>query len=85
VEDLRAGRAIEKSSDLIKLSPYLDRNGVLRVGGRIDKASLPFDTRHPIILPRRERITELLLYQLHRERAHLSAEQLHHEADFHLP
>jgi hypothetical protein len=62
VEDLRAGRAIEKSSDLIKLSPYLDKNGVLRVGGRIDKASLPFDTRHPIILPRRERITELLLY-----------------------
>ena len=41
VEDLRAGRAIEKSSDLIKLSPYLDPNGILRVGGRIDKAPLP--------------------------------------------
>jgi hypothetical protein len=35
VEDLRAGRAIENSSDLIKLSPYLDRNGVLRVGGKL--------------------------------------------------
>jgi hypothetical protein len=80
VEDLRAGRAIEKSSDLIKLSPYLDPNGILRVGGRIDKAPLPLNARHPIILPRKERVTELILSQLHRENAHLSAEQLHHEA-----
>ena len=50
VEDLRAGRSIEKSSDLIKLSPYLGRNEVLRVCGRIENASLPFDTRHAIIL-----------------------------------
>jgi hypothetical protein len=80
VEDLRAGRAIEKSSDLIKLSSYLDPNGILRVGGRIDKAPLPLNARHPIILPRKERVTELILSQLHRENPHLSAEQLHHEA-----
>jgi hypothetical protein len=60
VEDLRAGRVIEKSSDLIKLSPYLDPNGILRVGGRIEKAPLPLDARHPIILTRKERVTELI-------------------------
>jgi hypothetical protein len=80
VDDLRAGRQIEKGSSLIKLSPYLDHRGLLCVGGRIDKAPLPIDIRHPIILPRLERLTELILSQLHRDRAHLSAEQLHHEA-----
>lgn len=80
VDDLQAGRQIEKGSGLIKLSPYLDHRGLLCVGGQIDKAPLPIDIRHPIILPRLERLTELILSQLHRDRAHLSAEQLHHEA-----
>ncbi|XP_045023467.1 uncharacterized protein LOC116929559 [Daphnia magna] len=51
VDDLRAGRQIESSFSLIKLSPYMDHRGLLCVGGRIDKAPLPMDTRHPIILP----------------------------------
>ena len=80
VDDLRAGKQIERNSSLIKLAPYLDHLGLLCVGGRIEKAPLPIDVRHPIILPRSERVTELILYMLHRQRAHLSAEQLHHEA-----
>ncbi|XP_032798702.1 uncharacterized protein LOC116935517 [Daphnia magna] len=74
VDDLRAGRQIESSFSLIKLSPYMDHRGLLCVGGRIDKAPLPMDTRHPIILPRQHRLTELILFQMHRDRAHLSAE-----------
>ena len=80
IEDIQTGRPIDKGSQLVKLSPYLDHRGLLCVGGRIDKAPLPIDTRHPIILPRTERVTELILFSLHRQRAHLSAEQLHHEA-----
>ncbi|XP_057368282.1 uncharacterized protein LOC130689298 [Daphnia carinata] len=80
MDDLRAGRPIESSSSLIKLSPYLDHRGIMCVGGRIDKAPVPLDVRHPIILPRHERFTQLILSQMHRDRAHSSAEQLHHEA-----
>ncbi|XP_057379661.1 uncharacterized protein LOC130701900 [Daphnia carinata] len=77
---LQTGRQIPSNSTLLKLAPHLDHRGLLRVGGRIERAPLPKDARHPIILPPKERLTELILFQLHRERGHLSAEQLHHEA-----
>jgi len=34
------------------LSPFLDKNGILRVGGRIQQAELSFSNRHPILLPK---------------------------------
>ena len=41
-----------KSSKLLNLSPFLDEEGLMRVGGRLGKSkSLPYDTRHPIIMP----------------------------------
>jgi hypothetical protein len=64
VDDLRAGMRIERNSSLIKLFRYLDHRGLLCVGGRIEEAPLPIDVRHPIIPPRSERVTELILYAL---------------------
>ncbi|KAF8766744.1 hypothetical protein HNY73_019777 [Argiope bruennichi] len=33
------------------LNPFLDEDGILRVGGRIQHSSVNFDQRHPVILP----------------------------------
>lgn len=35
-----------------KLSPFFDKLGILRVGGRLNKANISEDQRHPIILPK---------------------------------
>lgn len=43
---------IKKSSRLSKLSPFVGKEGLLRVGGRIDKASIDSDSRHPVIIPK---------------------------------
>ena len=51
------------SRPLLKLSPILV-NGILRVGGRLDRAPIDYDVRHPIILPNNSHFTELLI-QLH--------------------
>ena len=41
-----------KDSKLAKLNPFLcPSSGLLRVGGRIHKSSLPEEEKHPIILP----------------------------------
>ena len=53
-----------KHSSLIKLNPCLI-NGVLRVGGRLDKVPLNLDVKHPIILPRHSHLTELVIRQHH--------------------
>ncbi len=41
---------VKKSSRPSKLSPFMGKEGLLRVGGRIDRASISFDSRHPVII-----------------------------------
>ena len=47
------------------LSPYVDQEGVLRVGGRADKALVSYETRHPALLPRDHRISCLIVQHAH--------------------
>lgn len=57
---------------LNKLKPLLEKNsGLLRVGGRLCNSDLPFNQRHPMILPERHHITELIIETLHREHLHV--------------
>lgn len=51
---LKAGKRVQ-DGPLKSLTPFLDKAGVMRVGGRLDKADfIPFNERHPIILPKME-------------------------------
>ena len=51
-EQLKAGEALSKSSRLLKLDPYYDKTDqVIRVGGRLQFADIPEETKHQIILP----------------------------------
>ena len=51
---------VKKSSRLSKLSPFMGKEG-LRVGGRIDRASISFDSRHPVIIPSKHHVVELII------------------------
>lgn len=42
-------------------------NGILRVGGQLNKASLPIERKHPVILPRHSHISLLILRHIHRQ------------------
>ena len=48
-----------------KLSLFTDEFGIIRVGGRIDKALTSYDSRHPILLPRKQWLSTLLTRQTH--------------------
>ena len=50
-------RKLVKNSPLLKLDPFLDDTGLLRVSGRLEKSSLPFEVKHPIIFPRSSHVT----------------------------
>lgn len=63
--------AVKKSSCLYRLDPFLDENGVIRVGGRVRRANLPFATKHPVILPRKSHITDLLIRFWHAKVNHM--------------
>ena len=66
----RSHRQLKKKSSLIKLSPFIDQFGILRVGGRIQNADVPYEIKHPIILPRRCPTTNLVIQHAHEELFH---------------
>jgi hypothetical protein len=51
LRDLQAGRPVRKSSKLLSLHPFVDKDGLIRVGGRLQFAVLDYDQRHQVILP----------------------------------
>ncbi|XP_065089915.1 uncharacterized protein LOC135711105 [Ochlerotatus camptorhynchus] len=62
--------AHEPCKKLANLRPiYTD--GLLRVGGRLDRSQLPFESRHPIILPDKDPVVRLLIRQMHVEQLHV--------------
>ncbi|CAG7785132.1 unnamed protein product [Allacma fusca] len=68
VKALQQQKSLNKKSSLLSLSPFL-QNGLLRVAGRIKMADLPFDTRHPLLLPKHH-VTDLLIQSLHLQLQH---------------
>ncbi|XP_068726592.1 uncharacterized protein [Montipora capricornis] len=59
------------ASPLHKLSTFL-HDGVICVGGRLNNASIPFSAKHPMILPSKHPITNLIIKDYH-EKGHVGA------------
>ena len=58
INDLKKGKPPGK---LTPYHPFIDKRGILRVGGRMTCTHLPFELRHPIILHGKHRITRLII------------------------
>ncbi|XP_012543611.2 uncharacterized protein LOC105841045 [Monomorium pharaonis] len=59
-----------KSTRFDELDPFIDERGLLRVGGRLRKSKASFGTRHPIILPSNNRVTDLIIRETHHRTYH---------------
>lgn len=70
IDCLQRGLPIPKSSHILTLNPMLDGYGVLRVGGRLINAQLPFERQHPIILPKTDHFTDLIIDECHKRTLH---------------
>ena len=54
-----------ESGQLGKLDPLTASEGILRVGGRVDKTIATYDTRHPVLLSRNHWASKLIMRQAH--------------------
>lgn len=70
IKRLKSGQPVKTASTLHKLNPILDKFGLMRIGGRLQHAALPFETRQPIILPANHIFVKHLTYYLHKENLH---------------
>ena len=57
-------------SSISKLDPFIDRDGILRVGGRLKYADIPNQVKHPVILPKNSHTTSLVIKCYHEKINH---------------
>ncbi|XP_008180656.1 uncharacterized protein LOC103308665 [Acyrthosiphon pisum] len=63
-------------SKLRNLGPFFDEHGLIRVAGRLKHAEIPYEQKHPILLPRSHRLTDLLIDDFHTQNKHPGATTL---------
>ncbi|XP_074645891.1 uncharacterized protein LOC141902151 [Tubulanus polymorphus] len=61
---LASGKTVKRSSQLYKLGPFVE-NGLIRVGGRLENAQMPYDAKHPIVVPKLSTLVEKLIRHTH--------------------
>ncbi|XP_071874181.1 uncharacterized protein [Bombus fervidus] len=69
ISQLRKNRTNEVGGKLKGLNPFIDKEGILRVGGRLRNSSIPFDQKHQIILPKAP-ITKIIILHEHTKNHH---------------
>ncbi|XP_070170934.1 uncharacterized protein [Polyergus mexicanus] len=67
--ELTNKRSIKKSN-IAALNPFIDENGIIRVGGRLKMSELTFTQKHPILLPSRHFLTDLIIKETHEKYYH---------------
>ncbi|XP_054717285.1 uncharacterized protein LOC129226681 [Uloborus diversus] len=75
---IRLQKPLKRRSPLRSLFPFIDGNGLLRVGGRLQNADLPMNRKHPIIIPSQHRFCELLIREKHVAYLHAGPTLLSH-------
>ena len=62
-------------ASISKLNPQV-QDGLLRVGGRIGRAPLSYELKHPVILPYKHHITDLIIRDHHLKVGHMGQESV---------
>ncbi|XP_041767689.1 uncharacterized protein LOC121591362 [Anopheles merus] len=75
IKHLSKGDSVGYNSPLKQLAPFL-QDGLLRVGGRLRHAPIPFDRKHPYILPANHPLTNQIATLYHRTYQHANPQLL---------
>ena len=54
-----------KRSTLYHLKPFIDDDGILRVGGRLRRSKLEYREKHPVLMPKKHHVTRLIVRHYH--------------------
>ncbi|XP_033212215.1 uncharacterized protein LOC117169816 [Belonocnema kinseyi] len=74
ITHLKNSEKIDDRSRLIPLNPFVDNQGILRVGRKVVHSELSYDQKQPILLPSNHHITRLLIREEHLRLKHAGAQ-----------
>ena len=67
---IRSNKKLTKSSKLYHLLPFIDEDGLIRVGGQLRNAEMSSDQKHPVIILGSYHFTKLLIRAEHHRLLH---------------
>lgn len=67
---LKKGGSIYPRSKIAQLCPFIDDDGVLRVGGRLQKAKFHYDFKYPMLLSKHSPLSLLIFTDAHKKTLH---------------
>ena len=73
---LKKGKNLPNSSNILRLTPFLDKNDILRVGGRLSNCEYSYEASHQIILPLKHKLTYLTIRNAHLRNLHIGPQGL---------
>ncbi|XP_058822232.1 uncharacterized protein LOC131683878 [Topomyia yanbarensis] len=65
LHDLRQQKGVSKRSPIHTLAPFLDPEGLLRVGGRLRLSDQPYNKKHPSLIPSFHPLARMLAKHFH--------------------
>lgn len=82
ISSLESGMVVQKNSPVFRDAPYLDDFKVMRARSRIDVdrvTDIPLSVKRPILLPKNNRITDLIMMHYHKMYHHRNSETVINE------
>ena len=71
LQSLSTDKKVKGNSQLVSLDSFLDNNGILRVGGRLNYAPIKFSRKHQILIPHNSNVAALLIDYFHTTLGHV--------------
>ena len=65
IENLKVQKPIQRDSAILKLDPFIDNEGVLRVGGLLKHSNVSLGENNPILIHGSHAIAKLLVFYYH--------------------
>lgn len=75
LKQLKKGETIGRSS-ILRLTPFLDTDGILRVGGRLHHSHFSYGKKHPILLSGKHHLSRLIVIDEHLKLLHAGPQLL---------
>lgn len=75
--ELSKGQPVDSKSALLSLNPFLDKDGLIRVRGRLTNSKFTFEKKFPTVLPKGHHVTKLIFQNEHHKLCHAGPNLLH--------
>ena len=70
IQAVNAGNRVPSTNSIHQLNPFLNEDGVLRVGGKLVKSHLSHELKHPVLVLKYFIILQSIIRYYHEKTAH---------------